>query len=344
MGETSNIDRFQTTVDLWLADATHQAQPLFVSVGLENFVDSPDWNEANKQGVEYLIRQARTRKVAFASAADIADFFQRHYDRQPENWLYWPDIYCGYEAGYKPAQVPDRIELSNAQFHCEHVDGAALPRFFWDYTRPWSEPVWDQAAIREKHGLADPDRLTAGNCVPRMVDLAGFQARVEMRPEPDGVQLRVEVDAPRAIASLPVGRMAHPAGGRRARRGRGLAPRAPRLRGRRLDGQPARRCRLRRGGQGARYLDAAAARAIADAGRAGLPHRRPRARALVPTARRSDGLRVARVLHREDGHAGRARARGAARPGRITTTAASIRPPPASFALRSIAIGAASRR
>lgn len=205
MAETSNIDRFQTTVDLWLAEAPHQAQPLFVSVGLENFVDSPDWNEANKQGVEYFVRQAQTKKVVFASAVDIADFFHRHYDRQPENWLCWPDVYCGYQAGYKPAQVADRIELSNAQFHCEHADGAALPRFFWDYTRPWSEPVWDdQAAIRQKHGLLNPELLTAANCVPRMVDLTGFQARAEIEPQPGGVQLCIQVEAPRAIAALPV--------------------------------------------------------------------------------------------------------------------------------------------
>ena len=205
MGETSNIDRFQTTVDLWLAEASYQAEPLVVSVGLENFVDSPDWNEANKRGVAYLIEKAKTKKVVFASAADIADYYHRHYDRQPEHWFCWPDVYAGYQAGYKPRQVPDRIEMANSRFHCEHVDGTALPRFFWDYTRAWSEPVWDdQRAIRQKFGLVNPELVTAENCVPRMVDLTGFQARAEILPQSDGAEIRVHLDSPRPIASLPV--------------------------------------------------------------------------------------------------------------------------------------------
>ena len=183
MGESSNIDRFQTTVDLWLAEAPYQAEPLFVSVGLENFVDSPDWNEANKRGVRYLREQAQHHKLVFTSAADIAGYFERHYAVQPENWLVWPDVYAGQPGEYKPRQLPDRIEVSNAQFHSVHEDGASLPRFFWDFTRAWSEPVWDdQAAIRKKFGLVSLDLLTADNCVPRMVNIEGVRADVQQRP------------------------------------------------------------------------------------------------------------------------------------------------------------------
>ena len=154
---------FFTTVDLWLAEAPYQAEPLFVSVGLENFVDSPDWNEANKRGVRYLREQAQHHKLVFTSAADIAGYFERHYAVQPENWLVWPDVYAGQPGEYKPRQLPDRIEVSNAQFHSVHEDGASLPRFFWDFTRAWSEPVWDdQSAIRKKFGLVKPGPAYGG--------------------------------------------------------------------------------------------------------------------------------------------------------------------------------------
>lgn len=205
MGETSNIDRFQTTVDLWLAEAAHQVEPLFVSVGLENFVDSSDWNEANKRGVHYLRGQARNKRLVFASAADIADYYQRHYAQQPEHWLVWPDVYAGFVAGYKPRQVPDRIELSNAQFHSLHEEGQTLPRCLWDFRRPWSEPVWDdQAAIRQKFGLVNPDLLTADNCVPKMVNLEGVRADVQLRPKNGEVEIAVAVDTPRPLPVLPV--------------------------------------------------------------------------------------------------------------------------------------------
>lgn len=206
MAESANIDRFETAVDLLLAEASHQSKPLFLSIGMENFVDSPDWNEANRRGVRYLCEQARCKKLVFAQAAAIADFYQRHYPRQPETWLYWPDIYAGLQAGHKPRQVPDRIELSNARFHSLHEDGATLPRFLWDYTRRWNEPVWDdQRAIRQKFGLPTPDLVNATNCVPRMVDLSGVTAMVTIEPQPQGVVVSARVDSPRDLGALPLG-------------------------------------------------------------------------------------------------------------------------------------------
>ena len=181
------------------------AGPLFLSIGLENFRDSADWNEANKLGVRYTIEQARRKKIVFASAVDIADYYHRHYDRQPETWFYWPDIYAGYQAGYKPRRAPDRIEISNASWHTVHEEGAALPRFFWDYTRPWSEPVWDdQPDIRLKYGLVDPELLTAENSVPRMVDLDGIEARVTFQPLDEGLLVQIVLRSPAPIASLPI--------------------------------------------------------------------------------------------------------------------------------------------
>jgi hypothetical protein len=205
MGETSNIDRFEAFVDLLLAEARYQAEPMFIFVGLENFADSQDWNEANRLGVCYLLAAARHRKVVFAQGADIADYYLRHYQQQPENWFYWPDIYAGISHSHKPPQLPDRIELSNARFHTVHEDGAALPQFFWDFTRHWSEPEWDdQPAIRQKHGLPTPRQINATNCVPRMVDLAGVSATVTVAPQSDGVKVSVVIESPMALPVLPV--------------------------------------------------------------------------------------------------------------------------------------------
>lgn len=205
MAETANIHRFNNAVDLWLAEAPHQEGPLFVSVGLENFRDSPDWNQANKLGVRYTIEQARHHKIVFVSAVDIADYYHRHYDRQPETWLYWPDLYAGYQAGYKPRRAPDRIEVSNARWHTVHEEGGALPRFFWDYTKPWSEPVWDdQSEIRLKYGLVKPELLTANNCVPKMVDTTGVEAKIDCHASADGVVIEITVASSRRLEWLPV--------------------------------------------------------------------------------------------------------------------------------------------
>ncbi|MEN6368005.1 MAG: hypothetical protein ABFC88_14465 [Thermoguttaceae bacterium] len=205
MGETWNCDRFQATVDLWLAESQHQREPMFLFIGLENFRDLADWDQANTLGVNYLREQAKDKKLVFASGADIADYFTRHYAKQPENWFYWPDIYCGYQVAYKPRRLPDRIELNNADFHSVHEWGSTLPRFFWDFTRPWSEPLWDnQAAIRKQFGLCDPDLLTADNCVPRMVNLDGVRATANVKPTTGGVQVRIEIESSKPFESLPI--------------------------------------------------------------------------------------------------------------------------------------------
>jgi hypothetical protein len=204
-GETSNCDRFQTVVDLALAEASCQQEPLFFFVGLENFLNSSDWDQANTLGVDYLRAQARNKKLVFASGADIADYFARRYSKQPENWFYWPDTYCGYQGAYKPKLVPDRIELSNSEFHSVHDAAEALPRFIWDFTRPWSEPVWDdQAAIRKSFGLCDLRLLTAENCVPRMVNLNGAKAIASVEAETGGARIRIEITSPKRLQTLPV--------------------------------------------------------------------------------------------------------------------------------------------
>ena len=205
MGESWNIDRFEAAMDLLFVESHSQTEPLFLSVALENFFDLPDWNEANRLGVSYLIEAARNHKVVFTHGVDMADYYQRHYRQQPENWFYWPDIYAGLTNGYKPPQVPDRIELSNVRFHVVYEDGSSLPQFFWDYTRPWSEPEWsEQPNLRQKYGLINPALITASNCVPRMVDLTGVSATTTIEQQGNGAEVRVVIESPRALPALPV--------------------------------------------------------------------------------------------------------------------------------------------
>jgi hypothetical protein len=192
-------------MDLLLEESRYQAGPTFIFVALENFIDSTSWNEANRLGVKHLVDAARKQKVVFVQGAAIAEYFQSHYQKQPENWFYWPDIYAGLVDSYKPPQVSDRIELMNGDFHTVFEDGSALPRFFWDYTHPWSAPEWDeQPAIRQKYGLLNPALITASNCVPPIVDLAGVNATVTIEPQAGGAEAQVVIESARPLPMLPV--------------------------------------------------------------------------------------------------------------------------------------------
>ena len=92
-----------------------------------------------------------------------------------------------------------------------------LPRFFWDFTRPWSEPVWDdQPAIRQQFGLCKPSLLTAENCVPCMVNLDGVKAAVKVAPASGGVRIQIEIDVGEAALAVAGCRLESPAASGRA--------------------------------------------------------------------------------------------------------------------------------
>lgn len=80
-----------------------------------------------------------------------------------------------------------------------------LPRFLWDFTKPWNEPVWDdQQPIREKYGLVTPGLLTYRNCVPRMADLTDATAGVTMQVESGGLTIHATATLPRDVDALPL--------------------------------------------------------------------------------------------------------------------------------------------
>ena len=206
--QAKNVDRFETAIDTWTKEAAYQREPLFLSISLQNFVERADWNRCNCLAVEHLREEARTQKIVFTQGEAIADYFHNHYAHQPENWIYWPDVYAGLAEDRKPDLLADHMELSNVEFHSDSWDGEALPRFFWDYTQPWSNPAWDDAkGLRDpKCGLIPPEQITADNdTVPHMVKLDGVKTRVDMKPDGIGVvTVKVVIDSPKAFAFLPI--------------------------------------------------------------------------------------------------------------------------------------------
>jgi hypothetical protein len=203
--QAANLARFTDAVDGWLASAASAPTPFFFTVALENFVRSRDWEAANAGAVTALVERAARGGLLFASAADIADYYRAHYAVQPEHVFYWPDLYCGYRADAKPAQLPDRIEMSSAECFTLHEDGTALPRCFWNYTTFWDEPAWDDAAeYRDAHGLMQPEAIPPLASTPRQVDLGETAVTVTIAHTETGVELLLDITAPLPTALLPV--------------------------------------------------------------------------------------------------------------------------------------------
>jgi len=204
-----NADRFFTIVDGWLHDAANNAEPVFVTAALENFHQSEFWQRANAQAVDYLVRRAREGRVVFASAADVAGFYHRHYPVQPQQVYFQHDGYCGMRHELKPDCLPDRIEMSNARFHALFTEGRQLPQLLWDYTVPWENPEWvDSLPIRNEYGTVAPEAIDAAEnpagTVPVQADLRGVRAKAAVLPDAQGATISVRVDTPRPLASLPL--------------------------------------------------------------------------------------------------------------------------------------------
>jgi hypothetical protein len=204
-----NARRFHAVADGWIHDTANNPQPLFVTVALENFTGSPHWQKANADAADYLVRRAGENRIVFASAADVAAYYQRHYARQPEHVFFQPDTYAGERTEYKPHMLPDRIEWEGPLGMSLHRDGEALPQFLWDYTAPWNNPEWaDQAELRTptRHVAVEQIEAAVGadRSVPRQVDLRGVTTAVTWQPETNGASVEVMISSPHPLNLLPV--------------------------------------------------------------------------------------------------------------------------------------------
>lgn len=199
-----NVHRFYVAVQGWLNDSKYQDE-VFFTVGLENFMNDPDWRKANVLGVDYLVNCAKTQNLVFASAADIANYFQRHYSYQPEHFYFQPDMYSGYRCNAKPAVIADRIETSNRWYHSLHAYPDMLPQYCWDFTTQWDASSFEeQPALRNRYNLITPEVNNPDNCIPRMRDFRGITAKSMYTKMADGVQIQLHLTADKDYTNVPL--------------------------------------------------------------------------------------------------------------------------------------------
>ncbi len=199
----ANIHRFYYAVDGWLNDAANNREPLFFTTALENFVGREEWRKANELAVEYLVQQAKDKKLLFATSADVASYYLNHYAAQPEHIFYQPDVYCGLRPDIKPAALQDRIEFSNHLCHSLHVDGQVLPQVMWDFTTRWQNQEWDPSRdYRVANGLIPPETTVEHCCLPKNVELKHAKANVSTKAAGGTMTVSVELDLPSPLRFL----------------------------------------------------------------------------------------------------------------------------------------------
>lgn len=198
-----NIQRFYDTFEGYLQDARNNATPTYVTIAIEDFGGRTDWRLANERALNYIVGRARTERIIFASAADIADFYAAEYPAlQPTAYLQ-PDFYCGYRVDDKPALLPDRIEVDHQQYLAMFRKGEALPQFLFDYTREWNCALFDSAE-RNRFGLFNPDRVLADRLTPKQVDRRGLSVQISRQLCADVLTLTFDVTAQSPVSRLPL--------------------------------------------------------------------------------------------------------------------------------------------
>ncbi len=175
-----NLHRFTHVFDSWLADAANSPGLLTVTVALEAFRGFMDWTAVNDMAVRYMVERARTARIVFTSAADVSDYHRRRSLPLQEAYFFQPDFTYGYHNGTLPGRVADRIEAVTPEYLAVVRRGSALPMYFYDYTHPWENDVFEDTE-RNEFGLVDPDTHRPSECVPRQVNTEGVCIRTQLQ-------------------------------------------------------------------------------------------------------------------------------------------------------------------
>lgn len=183
-----NAQRFYDTFEGYLYDVKNNDGPLFVKICIENFIGSDDWRRANANAIEYMMRRAKTEKIIFVSAADVADYYAAHDIAMQETVFIQNDFYAGIRVDLKPPMLPLRIEWENTQFMAQFAEGTALPEFLFDYTVSWNGPMWEDG-IRNAEDVIDLEKCPPVTLFPPQMDNRDTQVSVKTEEIKDGLKV-----------------------------------------------------------------------------------------------------------------------------------------------------------
>ena len=162
------VQRFYDVFDEYIADAKNNSELLTITVALEAFRGFMDWTATNEAAVRYMVKKAAKEKIVFTSAADVADYHKKRRLPMQKGYFFQPDFYYGYHNGTLPGRVDDRIEADTPQYLAVVRRGSALPMYFYDYTTPWENDLFEDTQ-RNIFGLVNPDEHKPSDCCPKQV-------------------------------------------------------------------------------------------------------------------------------------------------------------------------------
>lgn len=159
--------RFYDAFDEYLNDCKNSNELTTITIPIESFCGSSDWNIVNELALAYMAKKAATEKIVFTSAADISDYHKEKNLIMQKAYFYQPDYYYGYHNEELPGHVPDRLEANTPEYLAVIARGETLPKYFYDYTTPWENKPDDLP--RSDFGVINPDTSDHTVSVPPQV-------------------------------------------------------------------------------------------------------------------------------------------------------------------------------
>lgn len=181
-------ERYRNFFEDYLRARTLDGSPFFLVTGYEfgRTLGTRMMIVHNRKGGEIALELAKRRNVVFATARDVASWYERRQPASPETCFALRDYWTGSRQMDKACNTGPMIscELKDLKAVFAHLD--SLPYYHYDYTVPWSFEARDINApedfARSDRELVKVDRssdaieIEAGDPLPRPVPVALWDA------------------------------------------------------------------------------------------------------------------------------------------------------------------------
>ncbi len=133
-------ERFTNFLLDYLKAADSSSDPFFLIAGFEfgrNF-GTTSMTDHNRKGLERILEAAKEHKVVFATARDVAAYYERHHPHAPDAVWTQRDYLAGTRIMGKPINSGPSIGMEMQDYKAVFAHRENLPFYFYDYTETWS--------------------------------------------------------------------------------------------------------------------------------------------------------------------------------------------------------------
>ena len=207
------MSRDYDLINASMQNTINQEVPFFQSIGIEFSKSNPEEmvTKSNALMIRYAVNLAAQGRVVFCNQSAAADFYRRHYQETPETLFYDTDFWCGIKAAdsitssWKPVDYPDLIQIENARYSAYFKRPAAIPEYHWDYTVPWSYPVWGNETLpRNQVGVLVPGEHDKFAVTPKITDTREIRVSRQLNEQNGSLEVVIHVDSQKELKALPL--------------------------------------------------------------------------------------------------------------------------------------------